>query len=440
MAQLISAQVDVQRVFWRGLLILVLPLSFRTFQFFPGMLYVQEAWFVLSFLAVTATYLLLKIHGRLMFSWFDVYIATLIVFSVSVAAWQAHMVFEQPFLYGLLSQRQIVLLAACLVMASLLRSGSIHVHDLEAALLFLAWTTCVLFVTMRLFLSPANFAQYGEGFVTRAMVGTEPSFKLQEYFILFGVFYYALLGMRTRRILYYIAAAILFPVTLGGSGRGIAVSVAATLLLVLYRIRGFRKATLSATKFALIFTVLLAALYVIFPSAAASRSKAFSSAFTAMFTGETTQDPSANARIVETLTALPYIQLHPFLGNGIVSHQWQGGSETAMGAYFFAADIGIVGIVFSYGSLGLLLYLAQFRFAWLALKNIPNQRQSPFLDAAKAFLLYSAIYSTESGICVWSADVTLFFVAALCGLSTHTHALPSRAKWIGEPCSLQEPA
>lgn len=438
--RLINPPIDVKRMFWRALLVLSLPLSFRTFQFFPEISYVQEAWFAVCFLMVIIVYPYLIVRAGLLLSRFEIYLLMLIGFGVSVAAWQAHSVFGQPLIYGILSQRDVVQIGGWLVLMQLLRCGMLERADLESALICLVWSTFVLFGAMRLLLSPADFLAYGEGFVTRPMVGVGPSFKLQEFFILFGVFYYALLGIRTARVSYYLTALVLFPVTLGGSGRGIAVSVAATLLCCLYRIRGFWKASMAALQFLLIVAVLFVVAFTLLPSTIAARARGFSDAFGAVFTGSGTQDPSANARILETLTAVPYIQAHPLLGNGVVSHQWQGGSQTALGAYFFASDIGIVGILFSFGSLGLLLYLCQYWFAWKAAKDSPLSSQCAFQDATKAFLLYSAIYSLESGICVWNANVTLLFVALLCANSVRVSKPDSYEELIGESCVPRRPA
>lgn len=437
---LIHARGGTERLLWRGLALVVLPLSFRTFQFFPGMSYVQEAWFAFSFLVLVTVYPYFAIRRGLIFSRFEVYLLMLMVVSVSVAAWQAHRVFGQPVIYGILSQRDVAVLGIWLVMLNLLNNGIAEIADIEAILITLSWATFALFATMRLFLSPSNFLAYGEGLVTRPMIGIEPSFKLQEFFILFGVFYYAILGIRKRQIRYYLLAAVLFPVTLGGSGRGIAVCAAVTLTYFLYRLRGLRGAVLAGVQFLIVACATIIIVFAISPATLSARIRGFSDAFSAVFTGSVTQDPSANARILETFAATPYIQAHPILGNGIVSHQWNGGSETAMGAYFFASDIGIVGILFSYGVLGLLLFLWQYRFAWTAAKELPASQGSPLLDATKALLLYSAIYSLESGMFVWSANVTLFFVVLLYGISAHRLTPRFSRVSTGDSCDPQRPA
>jgi len=435
-----SASNGSRRVIRRVLLTLALPLCFRTFQFFPGMMYVQEAWFVLSLLMVLLFYPYLKIRGGLRVSRFEIYLAILMFGGTSLATFRANQVFGQPLAYGLLSQRAIVLIGVWLLFADLLRSGMLTARDVEASLICLAWGTFVLFSTMRLLLVPADFTAYSEGFVTRAMVGTEPSFKLQEFFILFGVFYYATKGLRSRRGKYYFAAAILFPAALGSSGRGLAISVVATIVFVIYRSRGVWGATFVIGKSAVVAAAFLGAAFAIFPNPLHTRIAGFSNAFAVVFTGAPTQDPSANSRIFETLAALPYIQQHLFLGNGVISNQWQGGSGAAMGSYFFASDIGFLGIIFAYGILGFLLYGWQYRLAWRAANQLRDCVQYPLLDATKAFVLFSAFFSIVTGICVWSAEVTLFFVALISGLASRELEEDSSHVEIGDQWRRHKPA
>jgi len=404
----------------RIVLAIVLLMTFKTFQYFPGMQYVQEAWFVLCFLIVFFVYPFWKLQMGLRFVWFEVYLLALMLGDVILAAWRAQYVFGQPLLYGILVQRGMVLIAVLLILVNALRRRMVGLAEIESALLYLVWGTFVLFSAMRLLLNPSSFASYGVGFVTEPMPGTEAAFVLPSLFLIYGVFYYAILGMRTGLPRYYLAAAVLLFASLGASGRGLIVCVAASLLFSLYRLRGLRHSLVTIVKFGCIAVVLVGTFYVVFPAIVSARIAGFSDAFTVVFTGSATQDASANARIFETLTALPYIQKHPILGNGVVSHQWQGGTAGALGQYFYADDIGVIGVVFSYGVFGLLLYLFQYQFAWIAAKGLQGSSHCRLLDAVKAYILYTAFYSVAGGMCVWSAEVTLFFIALLMGIAAET--------------------
>ncbi len=405
----------------RGVIVIALFMSFRTFQFFPGMQYVQEAWFLLCFLFILFAYPLWKIRIGLRFSRFEFYLLILTFAGIALAAWRAQQVFVQPLIYGIISQRAIVLIAAPLILFNAMRYRNIQPKNIEAALLFLTWGTFLLFSAMRLFLDPTRFVSYGVGFVVTSEL--ETSFKFPSYFIIFGVFYYAMLGLRTRRVRYYFAALILFPAALGPSGRGLTVCVAATLLLCLYRLRGLRRTLITAAKFGFVLAILVGGLYAVAPQKLSTRAAGFADVFTVLSKGSLTTDNSANARIFETLTALPYIEEHPWLGNGVISHQWEGGSKGALGAYFYAADIGVIGVIFSFGILGLALFAYQYRFAWRAAKKLPSSYYSPLLDATKAMVVYTALYSIAGGLCVWYPEVTLFFIALLYGIASQAKPL-----------------
>jgi hypothetical protein len=419
----------------------MLVMGFCTFQFFPGMSDLQEAWFAFCFLAVLLVYPFLKLRAGLRFSLFEFYLFLLIAADVLLPAWRAQVVFGQPLVYGMLTQRGMALVAMLLLLLDALRSGMVELPDVEAALLFLAWGTAALYSAMRLILNPSNFIAYGDGFVTRPMPGEQPSFKFSEVFVLFGVFYYAMIGLRTGKTKYYFLALALFLTTLGPSGRGLTVCVAASLFFFLYRLRGLRKAIASSLKFSCAAVAITSATYAIFPALVSSRLTGFADAFTVVLTGSaTTTDRSANARVFETLAALPFIQEHPFLGNGVVSHQWQGGYGTLLGENFFPADIGLLGIVFSYGILGLLLFLLQYQFAWNASRAIEKSLHNSLLDATKAFLLFTALYTIETGTCVWTVEVTLFFVVLMVAVSRQSFALSFVDSRTGIECGLQQSA
>lgn len=435
------SKTDARRLGLRIFLAASLVMTFRTFQFFPGMPYVQEAWFVLCFLTVLLLYPFLKISAGMRFSWFELYLFLLMAAEVLIAVWQAHQVFGQPLLYGILAQRRMSLLAMVLMLLFALRSRIVEQADIEATLLFLAWGTLALYLAMRICLNPADFVGYGIGFVTQPMPGEAVNFKLQGYFITFAMLYYSILGMRTRRKVYYLAAAVLFLGSLGPTGRGYMVCLALTLLAFLYRIRGFRSATIATLKFGSIAAVLGGAFYAISPNAFSARLAGFADAFVVILTGSPTSGStgaavSANARIFETLRALPFILEHPFLGNGVISNQWQGGVGTLLGDFFHTEDIGVTGVVFSYGILGLLLYLFQYRFAWSAVKRLPGSAHTPLVDATKAFVLFTALYSIQTALFAWAPEITLFFIALLCRLAAQNSSVQPLDMRTGEQCAL----
>jgi len=313
-----------KRLFQRGLIALALLMTFKTFQFFPGMLYVQEMWFVLCFLALVVVYPVWKISKGLRFSSLEVYILTLIVVDVLLPAWGARREFGQPMAFGVLASRGATLMVSSLLLVNALRYRLVRLADIQGALLLCAWGTSVLYATMKLTLHPANFSSYGVGFVVGE--GAEDSFNLNPLFILYATIYYVLLGLRTRSRKYYVLAAILFAGTVVPVvERSATISIAATLLFFLYRWRPFGQFLLTLGKVCCAAAIVLGLAYAANPAYLSIQSARFSDAFTVAFTGSEVDDPSAGARLFEIVTAMPYIQKHPLLGNGNISHQWGGG-------------------------------------------------------------------------------------------------------------------
>ena len=395
----------------RALFACVLLMGFRYFESFPGMAPVQEVWNVLCFVVVLIGYPILKFRRGWTDFWFEAYVLLLVTADVVLSAWRADAVFGQPLIYGALSQRHIVLTASLLFLVFAFRRRMIRLSDIEAVLVFLSWATLLINIAIELFLNPADFAGRSFGFVAG------DHFTLPSLLIIFGVLYYALRGIRTRRAKFYAAALVLFASALGPSGRGMTIAVAITLTYFLFRLRGAKRGAVAVFKFGCFGAVLLGSLFILFPQALSQRLGLYSDAFSVVLTGTLSEDASANARVFETLAALPYILKHPLLGCGSLSNRWNGGAMSTIGEYFYTDDIGLVGVVFSYGVFGLFLFFFQFFFAWRAAQKVPASLKSPLLDATKAFILFCGLWSIETGLCVWSPEMTLFFIILLAGIA-----------------------
>jgi hypothetical protein len=397
---------DLRTCLRRVSLAMVLAMSLRIFQFFPVLSQLQQAWYGLCILGLFVAYPCWKLKEGLRFSHYEIYLPVMMLVEVSLNAGQANRVFGQPLLYGILSQRWILSVGIWLLFAQGLRHGKIRLADVEGAILYLAWGTYFLYTAMRMFLNPGNFSSI-TGFV--AGEGSEASFMINGTFVLFGVFYFALQGLRTGRWKYYLVAAILFPQTLSGGGRGATVFLALTLIFFAYRFRGWRRGTMTALKSAGIGFVLTGMLYLISPAQVTKTVAHFADVFVVLG-GSISEDPSANIRVFDVLSATPYIVRHPWLGSGTFSAHWSKSQVEVLNHDFDPSDIGLIGSVYSFGILGTMLFLYQYRFAWLNIRKLPAQCQSPLLDATKAMLLYTMFSSVETSMFVWSADFIAFMV------------------------------
>lgn len=407
------AATPVRVVVTRGILALILLLAFRTIQAFPGMTFIQEGWFGLIWLIFALAWFPWKLASGFRVSTFEIYALLVLATGVLMGAWGAWRVFGQPWTYGVAAERSLGSIGIWLLLLQALRRGLIRLADLNAALLLLAWSTFILYSAMRLLLNPARFAAYGVGFVTFSIDGIA-SFKLPVYFIMFGVVYYAFRGIRSGRNRDYVLAAVLFLIGAQGlTERWLTISMAFTVLFFLFRWRSLRQFLSALTKLAIVAGAGLGVALLINPQFVSRSATKFSDAFSVVTTGSEGADSSANARLLETVMVLPYIERHPLLGNGVLSHQWQGGSHEMLGEMFYEADIGVVGIIYSYGIIGMLIFTWQYWFALRSAGRIGREISDPFIDATKGFVLFTAVYSVTTGIFVWDLPITFFFVVVL---------------------------
>ena len=393
-----------------GLLGVVLTMTLRTFQFFPGVRALEEGWFLLCLVAFCVLYPLFKILRDWTFSGIELYLLSMLPILLLLTAFAANQEFGQPIVYGVLARRSAVLLLMWLVFIGAWRARWINADQVESVLVWLAWGTFFLYSFMRLLLNPASFPSPPPGFILGSLT-TQAYFAVPGCFMTFGMLYYVFRGIRESQKRFFAYSVLFFFNALGASGRFLAVTLLATTGFFLLRWRPVGAVLSLLTRFVVLAALGLALFYVIDPALLQERAAHFSDAFTVVAGGQGA-DASANARVVETDIALPYIRRHPFTGNGILSAQWSGSAD-AIATYFFADDIGIVGIVFTYGLVGLGLFLFQYLFAIRAAFQIPSGTHTPLLDAAKGFVLYSAIYSLTTGLFVFAFEQSTFFIVLL---------------------------
>lgn len=394
------------------LLSIFLLMLFRNFQYFPGMALVQEFWYGICLIFILLVYPLIKIKARWRFSSFEKYVLLLLCFiplQSGIAAW---LEFSQPVFLGILAQRGVVNLAGVLLAVYALRKKFLTLQDFGRTLIYLAWGTLTLYVLMTLTLDPSTFDGQ-PGFVVGDK-STPYSFVFLNFFIVFGLFYYLFLGFRNKLIIAYLKASFfLLYLLVISSGRSMLVAIFATFIFYVIQWGQGARLIRFLPKLVIIITSTLLLAYLINPETFSEKLGKFSDAFTVAFTGKEVLDVSANARIFEAQIAGLYIVKHPVLGNGTISHQWNGGYKGALGEYFHVSDIGIIGVVYNYGVMGLLLFLYQYKFAVKAAKETLTNVNNPIIDASKGMILYIALHSLATGIFVNYVEISLMFILLL---------------------------
>jgi hypothetical protein len=406
-------------------LVAFLPLVFHTFQYFPGFAPLQELLH-----AVCLFYLLYLLFKQLrrgaerkQFTSFEHYMLALIVvvpIQWGIAAWRE---FGQPVIYGILSERSVWDIGSVLFFSYALRKQIFTLREVKAALVFLAWGTMTLYILMRTLLHPESFTSF-VGFADGA--GDDAAFSLQVYFIVFGVLYYAFLGLRTGRAKNYFLALFVLTGAIGkSSGRQMIVALIVTFLFFTVRWTKGIRLLVVLPKLGIGSALLAGLLYAIFPGVVTERIVKLEEAFTVAFVGQEVDDISANARISEVLFALPGIQEHPIFGNGNVSNQWTGKAD-AREDYFHPSDIGVFGALYTLGVFGLIIYASQYGFAIKIARQLPRSSHTALMDASKGFLLYSGLNSVGSAMFIFDATAIMLFICVLARIVTELKAKDTR--------------
>jgi hypothetical protein len=345
---------------------------------------------------------------------FELYVLAMMALTPLLSGLAASREFGQPLIYGVLAQRANILAAGALIILYLFRKELIAWRDVQGALLLLAWTTLGIYLLMHLLLDPAAFVEFGRGLVGGG-ASSEFEFKFRSEFIIFGFIFYAFLGFRNKSRRYWLLSLpfIGYLLIIEG-GRSLLVSLFAAFFIFAVRWGSFSRLIALAPKILIAGMLLLALLYASNAAYVHQLAGKFADAFTALTVGERTEDASANSRILQAAIAAPYVKKHWIIGNGDLSKQWRGGYEGVLGGRFFPSDIGIVGVLYMYGSLGTLLFTLQFYFAYRYSRMASiAEEATPLLDAIKGFLLYFAIHSLVTGKFAHYSEIGLIFIALI---------------------------
>lgn len=124
--------------------------------------------------------------------------------------------------------------------------------------------------------------------------------------------------------------------------------------------------------------------------------------------GSEGEDVSANARLWQIETASRYID-HIWLGAGTLKSSTK---KLYLSDYFYPEDIGIIGIIFNYGIVGLLILLYQVKIFSIFLKN-KVLKNDVFLNSILYFLLFIYISSIFSGQFVFNIGFIFLLFSVL---------------------------
>lgn len=389
-------------------LLIALPLFFSVGRYIPITKWTLELGIVLAIGAALFAGVGARPAPR---SSFNTYIM-LIAFGLPVlGAFSAYVMFGQPMLYGLATQRGCLLALFAYATGKLIANGRLSLAEFERAFVILAWINLAICAPALILLDPNNYSDLG------ALVsdggGVFNEFHLPMTFIIFGAMYYVSLWVVSDRAKHgAMALPFILYVVAGNNGRILNIALILALMMIAWigsphkRIRNIFGAIVLAIVVILIVGILN-------PDKIGAMILKYQDAFAAVSGAYDVADISANARIIQTEIAWPYILTSPIIGTGAVSNEWNGGYQHMFG-YFHPSDLGIIGLAFVYGIIGVALFSVQYVIYIKLVKYVVPFERKPYgalLLAVTANLGFMLFSSVVTGSFILIPEQTLFFFA-----------------------------
>ncbi len=277
-----------------------------------------------------------------------------------IAAYTGNKVFGQPFLYGLLAQRSVLLSLSGILLLSFLNKGLVTIRQVERSFFFISLLLLLACYFFTLFVDPSVFSS--DEFVTYSPIRGY-RYRFQFALVVMLLFYSLFKVTQERKKRYSIVVLlILIYMIFFLQSRTSLVVLFITLSVYFYRNYSLKRKVRIIVLYGGLLLVSAAAFISFGYTTMIDRYRLLYNNVLDAFTNEAPVEASSAIRFMEYNTALEYIARNPVLGNGFISSQWKGGYQNIFG-YFYPVDIGIMGNIFVYGLIGTFIIYLPYYFS-----------------------------------------------------------------------------
>ena len=324
------------------------------------------------------------------------------------AAHQGHVVFKQPYYYGIMAQRSVILSFSGILLITLMQRKYITLLQVERSFVVISMLLLVIFYFFFLFVNPERFVDQ-EFVVYSPIRGYRYRF---QFGIVIMLLFYSLfkISQENKKRFYIPVILILFYLIFFLQSRTTLVVMA--IVLMIYFIRNFtlkekvRNILIGVPAGIMVLLVLFSLGY----TSLFEKYQVLYQNVLSVFLGETTDEASSAVRYMEFNTALSYIDKNPLLGNGFISNQWNGGWRDLLG-YFYPVDIGILGNIFVFGIFGTFLLYLPFFFS-LNISRAVNSN-NVFFKTCEYMILFFFLSMFFTAVNIRDTSSIMFIVCLL---------------------------
>jgi len=324
------------------------------------------------------------------------------------AAYQGHKVFNQPYYYGIMAQRSVLLSLSGILLISFLRNNWISIEQVEKSFVVLSLTLLIIFYFFFLFVNPQNFQEME--FVAYSPIRGY-RYRFQFALVLMLLFYSLFKVSHEKKNMYMIIVLlILFYLVYFQQSRTTLVVLSFTLLIYFFRNFSLKEKIRNTILYGgMGLSAILVLVALGYTSLFDKYQILYQNVFN-VFMGESPDEASSAVRFMELNIALEYIAKNPILGNGFISNQWNGGWQEILG-YFYPVDIGILGNIFVFGILGTTLIYLPYYFSLRMSRAV--QSNHVFFKTVEYMLLFFFMSMFFSAVNIRDSSSIMFLVCLL---------------------------
>jgi hypothetical protein len=338
-------------------------------------------------------YLIDRIYLKKRFHYFDVIILVLMVVPV-YSAFSAKREFGQPILMGILAQNYLLIYLAGIFVFYLMRIGWLTVEAAKYSYIILAWISLLLFTGTELFMNPANYAD--SEFVRSKDAKGGYFFKYFTFFIAYGGIYHFTSFMFTKKAVQaWLFLPYIFFMVVINNGRTDMVVFLSTLAFIFFRHQSVKQILVYSVYALLIIIAAGSIMFAFYPEEVEIFINMYASYFTVL-TGQESEDNSATSRLIQIGFAMDFLLSNPdaiFFGAGKVS----GNYDVPLMRIVNPVDIGLVGLIFNHGLVGMIIMYSQFVFVYHFIGKIKYSNHDMFFHSLRFVVLMIFVQSFFKG-------------------------------------------
>ncbi len=323
-------------------------------------------------------------------------------------AYKGNVVFGQPYYYGIMAQRSVLLSLSGILVISMLNKGMISIQQVEKSFFYLSVTLLITCYFFFLFVNPAYFQS--EKFVAYSPIRGY-RYRFQFELVIMLLFYSLFKISQAQKNRYIILVLlILFYLIYFLQSRTTLVVLAITMLIYFYRNFTLKQKIRNTIVYGGIAGMLAVIIFVLGYTSLIDKYKMLYNNVLSSFVSGTPEEASSAVRYMEFNTAWNYIKVNPLLGNGFISNQWNGGWQGKLG-YFYPVDIGILGNIFVFGIVGTVLIYLPYVFTLNMSKRIISK--NIFYKTCEYMLLFYFFSMFFSAVNIRDSSSIMFLVCLI---------------------------